>query len=75
VAKYLDFKRATALGLGHRVSLETQNLRSARNLEGRGAFGPSPGYAYMFHKALDIEQKAKFEQKKLALNKTNKSLS
>jgi len=29
----------------------------------------------MFHKALDIEQKAKFGQKKLALNKTNKSLS
>jgi len=26
-----------------------------------------------FHKALDIEQKAKFGQKKLALNKTNKS--
>jgi len=28
-----------------------------------------------FHKALDIEQKAKFGQKKLALNKTNKSLA
>jgi len=28
-----------------------------------------------FHKALDIEQKAKFGQKKLALSKTNKSLA
>jgi len=31
-----------------------------------------PGH---FHKALDTEQKAKFAQEKLALNKTNKSLS
>jgi len=28
-----------------------------------------------FHKTFDIEQKAKFGQKKLALNKTNKSLA
>jgi len=28
-----------------------------------------------FHKASNIEQKAKFGQKKLALNKTNKSLA
>jgi len=28
-----------------------------------------------FHKALDIEQKDKFGQKKLALNKNNKSLA
>jgi len=28
-----------------------------------------------FHKALDIEQKAKFGQKKLALNKTNESFA
>jgi len=28
-----------------------------------------------FYKALDIEQKAKFEQKKQALNKNNKSLA
>jgi len=31
--------------------------------------------SWPFHKALDIEQWAKFGQKKLALNKTNKSLS
>jgi len=29
----------------------------------------------IFHKTLDIEQKAKFGQKNLALNKTNKSFS
>jgi len=31
-----------------------------------------PGH---FHKALDTEEKTKFGQEKLALNKTNKSLS
>jgi len=37
--------------------------------------GRGPLAMHMFHKALEIEQKAKFRQKMLALNKTNKSLS
>jgi len=40
---------------------------------GAWPFWPT-GYVYVSDMALDFEQKAKFGQKKLALNKTNKSL-
>jgi len=68
-----ESKRATVLGLGHRVS-KHKTLRYTKIFWGNGPFGPPLGTT-MFHKALDIEQKSKFGQKKLTLNETNVSLS
>jgi len=61
-----DFRRITLFCLEKRLSKHKMTV-CPKNLGGHALFAP-PGYAYeseRFHKALDIEQKVKFGQKKL----------